>query len=475
MEQTIFSHLISNDGYARTVIPHLKEEYFQDNTDRVIYTMIDAHITKYDSIPTKEVLLTNLDDIALSEYDYQEVQEKIAGLSPDDKSSTEWLVDKTEEFCQDRAIHTAILQSIEVAEGESKNLTKSSIPGLLTDALSVSFDNRIGHDFLEDSAARLKYYQQEQVRVSFDIEYLNLVTRGGLLKKTLMTILAGTGVGKSAIMCHMATHNIRCGKNVLYISMEMSEEQTAQRMDANMLDVSIEEFETIDPAIYTKRMDELKKTVKGQLFIKEYAPGSASAAHFRHLLDELKLKKKFVPDVVYVDYVNLCASSRFKQNMQNGSYGYIKAVAEELRAIAVDYDLPLITATQLNRGGMSSSDVGLEDTSESVGLPMTTDYMFGVVSTEELEDMGCLMFKQLKNRYNDVNFHRKFMVGMNRRKMRLHDITEAQLNVVKSRGSGLDDDDDTPVMDNTQFGQEDDARNQASATFGGLRKRKGWR
>lgn len=456
MEEIILSNLIQNEKYTRKVLPYLKDEYFLDRNDRLIYSSIYDYVQKYNVPPTKEVLKIAISDQDISQENYEELIEKVDALEIDPGTSIDWLVDETEKFCQDKAIYNALHESIKMINGKS-SADRGVIPEMLMEAIGVSFDQSIGHDFLDDAEARYDFYHTDEVKIPFDIDYLNKVTGNGVSKKTLNVFVASTGIGKSLMMCHFAAYNLLCNKNVLYITMEMSEEKIAQRIDANMMHIPIQDTTHISREEFMRNIDSIAKKTKGKLVIKEYPNGSASTTHFRHLLGELKLKSKFVPDIIYIDYVNICASSRIKNMTGTNSYGYIKAVTEELRALAVDFDVPVITATQLNRGGMVSSDIGLEDTSESIGLTYTADLMLGVISTDELRDMGVAVVKQLKNRYGDLDHHRKFAIGINRKYMKLHDIDKN----LEDRALGKAQEVDDPVMDNTEFGEQDENRNKS--------------
>lgn len=439
IETQIFAGLISNEQYVRRVIPYIHEDYFTDSTHKKIFKVIKTYFDKYSTLPTKEAVKIELETVGgLSDDNYKVATTTIDQLeSPD--SAIEWLTDATEKFCQEKAIYNAIMESIKIMDGSSKN-DKGMLPQLLTDALAVSFDSHIGHDFIVDSDDRFKFYTAREEKIPFDIDYLNKVTKGGLSKKTLNIALAGTGVGKSLFMCHCAAANLMDGKNVLYITLEMAEEKIAERIDANLLNVTIDELKMLPKDAYDKKIERVSTKTAGKLIIKEYPTASAHAGHFRHLLNELKIKKAFKPDIIYVDYLNICSSARLKGAGVN-SYMYVKAIAEELRGLAVEYNVPVVSATQTNRTGFTSSDVGLEDTSESFGLPATADFMFAIISTEELEDLAQVMFKQLKNRYSDPNYNKRFVVGIDRSKMRLYDVEQkAQADIVE----------DTPVFDNTK-------------------------
>ena len=456
-EQVIFSNLIFNEEYARKVIPFLKEEYFVDYTNKTLFKLIDSYSKKYNSFPSKEALVIDLTNKeGINEDTFKKCKSTIETFDKDENTKLEWLLDKTETFCQEKAVYNAIMKSIEIIDDRSGNLTKGSIPQILTDALGVSFDSHIGHDFIDDSDSRFEFYHTKKSRIGFDLEYFNKITQGGLPKKTLNIILAGTGVGKSLAMCHFAAANMVAGLNVLYITMEMAEERIAERIDANLLDVTLDDLKVIPKDSYEKKMERLKRKVKGKLVIKEYPTACAGSANFRHLLNELKIKKNFVPDVIYIDYLNICMSSRIRHGSNVNSYTLVKAIAEELRGLAVEHNVPIISATQTTRSGYSSSDVGLEDTSESFGLPATADFMFALTTSEELEELGQIMVKQLKNRYNDPSTNRRFVLGVDRSKMRLYDVEQSAQDDIM---------DDRPVMDKTEFGQQDYERNRKKPKF----------
>lgn len=456
IEKTILSHLVFNEEFARKTIPFLKLEYFSDYTERTIYDLIDNYIKQYNAMPSKEALVidvSNRDN--LGDDQFKACKNYIETLDVDTETKLDWLLDQTEKFCQDKAIYNAIMDSIKILDDKTGAKAKGSIPQILSDALAVSFDSSIGHDFLEDYMPRYEFYHQKEKRIPFDLEYLNKITKGGLPNKTLNIALAGTGVGKSLFMCHCAAHNLTNGNNVLYITMEMAEERIAERIDANLLDTPIDELELMPKDVYEKKIARLHKKTTGKLIIKEYPTAGAGSANFRHLLNELKIKRNFVPDIIYIDYLNICMSSRIKFGANVNSYTYVKAIAEELRGLAVEFNVPIVSATQTTRSGFASSDVDLTDTSESFGLPATADFMFALISTEQLQDLNQIMVKQLKNRYNDPSTFRRFVVGVDRSKMRLYDVEQ----------SGQDDLLDGPVMDNTEFGQQDFERSKKKPKF----------
>ena len=378
-----------NQDYGRKVIPFLKDEYFSDYTDKNVFKLVDEYVKKYNSFPTKEALLIdlrNLDNISQETYDKS--KEMIDSLSTDDNTKIEWLVDQTEKFCQEKAVYNAIMSSIQILDDKTGNKSKGSIPQVLSDALAVSFDTSIGHDFLEDADGRFEFYHTKEVRIPFDLDYFNKITQGGLPRKTLNIALAGTGVGKSLFMCHCASANLVAGLNVLYITLEMSEEKIAERIDANLLDTPLDRLKDLPKLLYDKKIEKLREKTKGKLIVKEYPTACAGSGNFRHLLNELKIKLNFIPDVIYIDYLNICMSSRLKAGANVNSYTYVKAIAEELRGLAVEFNVPVMSATQTTRSGFSNSDVGLEDTSESFGLPATADLMFALISTDDLAADG---------------------------------------------------------------------------------------
>jgi hypothetical protein len=443
IEKQILSNLIYDLEFTKKALPFIREEYFSDITERKIFSLIGAFYEKYTKLPSKEALLVEFNNASgLSDDQSQQGLDYISGMAEQPEDVKEWLTDKTEKFCQDKAIYNAIMDGIQIIDGQDKERDTGQIPKLLTDALSVTFDNHIGHDYIYDSEARFDFYKKKEDRIPFDIDYLNKVTKGGLSKKTLNICLAGTGVGKSLFMCHCAAANIMQGYNPLYITMEMAEEKIAERIDANLLNVTIDELKMLPKEAFEKKIERVANKASGRMIIKEYPTAGAHVGHFRHLLQELKLKKGFTPDIIYIDYLNICMSSRVRGANAN-SYTIVKSIAEELRGLAVEFNVPIVSATQVTRAGFSSSDIGLEDTSESFGLPATADFMFAMVSTEELEDLAQLLFKQLKNRYSDPNFNKRFVVGVDRSKMRLYDVEQdAQEDIIE----------DTPVFDNTDAG-----------------------
>ena len=427
----ILKNLIHNEEYARSTLPYLKPKYFDDHVEQIVYEQIDTFISKYNSLPTREALVIELDNRkGMSEKDFSGCGAYIGTLIDDEKEDKNWLVNTTEKFCQEKALYNAIMDSIAIIDGK-EGQDKGAIPEILSEALSVSFDPNVGHDFIDDADARYEFYHRTEERVPFDIEYLNKITKGGLPKKSLTVLMAGTGVGKSLAMCHFASANVLDGKNVLYITMEMAEERIAERIDANLLNIKLDALADIPKMIYQKKIAKVKGKTSGKLIVKEYPTSSAGVGHFRHLLNELKLKKGFVPDIIYIDYLNICMSSRMKMGASVNSYTYVKAIAEEIRGLAVESNVPIVTATQVNRTGYGDSDFGLEDTSESFGLPATTDLMLALISTEEMEAIDQILIKQLKNRYGDPGTNKRFVVGIDRPKMRLYDVeSNAQLDLM---------------------------------------------
>lgn len=450
IEELILSNLALNEEYSRKIIPFIKEEYFSDNSHRVVYKLIKQYIDEYNNVPTKEALMIDLSaKEGLNTNSFEGAQKLISALETE-QHEMDWLLDKTEKFCQDRAIYNAIMSSIKIMEDKSEGQSRGAIPQLLSDALGVSFDSNIGHDFLEDYEARFEFYHRKEERIPFRLNPFNLITKQGLPKKTLNIILAGTGVGKSLAMCSFAADNILDGKNVLYITMEMSQEKIAERIDANLLDVDIEVIESLPRETYLKKVEKIRNKTVGKMIIKEFPTASAHSGHFRHLLNELRLKKNFVPDIIYIDYLNICASARIKAGGNVNSYTYIKAIAEELRGLAVEFSVPVVSATQTTRSGYGNTDVGLEDTSESFGLPATADLMFALISSEQLDQLNQIMVKQLKNRYSDPSKNKRFVIGVDRSKMRLFEVEQSAQTL---SDSGQTNTKDTPAFDNSSFGQ----------------------
>ena len=425
IEETILRNLIYDEEFYRKVVPFIKADYFIELQERVIFEEIQDFSTKYDKVPTKEVLNINLQNRSdLTDETFQQSLTLIKEYT-DEWVDKEWLCDATEKWCQDRAIYLALMQSIKIADGGDSKLDKGAIPSILQEALAVSFDEHIGHDYIEQSKDRYDFYHKTEEKIPFDLEKFNYITKGGIPNKTLNIALAGTGVGKSLFMCHVASSVLLQGRNVLYITMEMAEEKIAERIDANLLDIPIQQLTSplLTKEKYSSKLLELTKKTQGKLIIKEYPTASAHVGHFKALLNELSMKKGFSPDIIFIDYLNICASARYKGTIVN-SYTYVKAIAEELRGLAVEFDLPIVSATQTTRAGFGSSDPDLTDTSESFGLPATADLMFALISTEELESQNRLLVKQLKNRYNDPTSNKKFLIGIDRSKMRLYDVAE---------------------------------------------------
>ena len=440
IEQTILRNMLTDDGYMRKVLPFIKPEYFE-GPYRTLFKEAGKFVAKYNTLPTKEAFLVELNEHSdLTNDQFGAAVDIAQNFFDGDEVDETWLLENTEKWCQDRAIYNAVMESISIIDGKHEKLTKNALPDLLQTALGVAFDTAVGHDYIEAAEDRYEFYHKEEDRIPFDLDYFQKITKGGVPNKTLNIALAGTGVGKSLFMCHVAASALSQGRNVLYITMEMAEERIAERIDANLLNVPIDQLENLSKDMFTTKVADLARKTTGKLIIKEYPTGAAHSNHFRALLNELKLKKQFEPDIIFIDYLNICASSRMKgMGGAINSYSYIKAIAEELRGLAVEYDLPIFSATQTTRSGFSNSDVGLEDTSESFGLPATADLMFALIATEELDREGQIMVKQLKNRYNDPTAHRRFVVGIDRSKMRLFDVEENQQTLT----------DDTPVFDKT--------------------------
>lgn len=443
-ELTVLQNLVYSEEYSRKSLPFLKAEYFHDQSQKTVFELIQKYVQQYNGVPTKETLVIELQNLSgINELTYKTSKDLIESLKHEEGTQLDWLVQNTEKFCQDKAVYNAIMQSIQIIDDKGGKYDKGSIPKILQDALSVSFNQSVGHDYFTDSDARYEFYHRQETRIPFDLDYFNTITKGGLPNKTLNVCMAGTGVGKSLFMCHCAAANLTLGKNVLYITLEMAEERIAERIDANLLNVTVDELSILPKDVYDKKVDRVKRNTVGKLIIKEYPTASANVQHFRHLLNELKLKKNFVPDIIYIDYLNICASSRIKPGSNVNTYSYIKSIAEEIRGLAVEFDLPIVSATQTNRGGSTSTDVDMTDTSDSFGLPMTVDFMFALISTEELQELNQIMVKQLKNRYNDPVFNRRFVIGVDRPKMRLFNTEQsAQEDIL-----------DGPVFDSTGSGE----------------------
>ena len=446
IEQTILKNLIQSDSFARKVLPFLKAEYFTETDEKTVFDEVSNYFDKYTKTPTIEALLINLENnTSLQDGVVKSSKTIVKEIgSHQDETPQDWLIDEAEKWCKDRAIYIAVMDSIEVLDEKSQR-SRGDIPELLKDALSVSFDTHIGHDQLEDADDRWEFYHTEEEKIPFDLEYFNKVTKGGLPNKTLNICLAGTGVGKSLFMCHMASSHLMMNKNVLYITLEMSEEKIAERIDANTMNVPIQDLSEITKNMFGKKVDKLKNKTKGKLIVKEYPTASAHTGHFRHLLQELNIKKDFKPDMIFIDYLNICASHRIKPGAGANSYTLVKSIAEELRGLAVEFDVPIMSATQTTRSGYGSTDIELTDTSESFGLPATADFMFALISSEELEELDQMVVKQLKNRYNDPTVFKRFVIGVDRSRMKLYDCEqEAQEELVDS---AIEQDDSTPVFD----------------------------
>ena len=434
VEILILRNLIHNEDYLRKVIPFIKPEYFEDTNQKSLFEEILKFAQEYNEQPTKEILCIEIEKRSdITDTSFKEITQLISYLE-DVPSEFNWLLDTTEKWCRDRAIYLALMESIALADGKEGDKDRGAIPSILSDALAVSFDTHIGHDYLLDYEARYESYHRKEDKIEFDLEYFNKITKGGLPNKTLNIALAGTGVGKSLFMCHVASSALLGGKNVLYITAEMAEEKIAERIDANLLNVPIQEITDLPKVMFEDKVTKLSQKTQGTLIIKEYPTATAHAGHFKSLLNELALKKSFRPDIIFIDYLNICASSRYRGNSTVNSYSYIKAIAEELRGLAVEANVPIVSATQTTRSGYGSSDVELTDTSESFGLPATADLMFALISTDELEELGQIMVKQLKNRYNDPTIHKRFIVGIDRAKMRLYDCEQSAQDDVLDKG-----------------------------------------
>jgi archaellum biogenesis ATPase FlaH len=461
LETTILKNLIYNEAFARKILPFIKLEYFSDSTEKNVFTEINEHINHYKHLPTYESLVINFTESkTLTEDQVRNAVEMIRQINSekDEPTDVDWLTDQTEKFCQDKAIYNAIMESVRILDDKVDKQSKGSIPKLLSDALGVSFDSSVGHDYIDDYSSRYDFYHKHETKIPFDLDIFNKITKGGIPNKTLNIALAGTGVGKSLFMCHVAASAMSQGLNVLYITMEMAEERIAERIDANLLNIDISDLHTISKTDYERKFSALSNKTQGKLIIKEYPTASASALHFRALLNELQLKKSFKPSIIFIDYLNICSSARIKAGANVNSYSYIKAIAEELRGLAVEFNVPIVSATQTTRSGFTSSDPGLEDTSESFGLPATADFMFALISTEELQQMNQIMVKQLKNRYNDPNYFKRFVIGIDRAKMKLYDVEQAAQEDLVDAGQV----DDKPL---NSFGE----RERRTKNFGGFK------
>jgi replicative DNA helicase len=454
LELTILRNLVYNEDYSRKVIPFIQPEYFEQRSEKVVFEEIVQFIVKYNSAITKEALGIEIENRTdLTESEVKDIREICTSLN-DSVVEKQWLLDTTEKWCRDRAIYLALMESIHIADGNDEKKTRDAIPSILSDALAVSFDNKIGHDYLQNYEERYDFYHRKEDKIEFDLEYFNKITKGGLPNKTLNIALAGTGVGKSLFMCHVASSALLQGRNVLYITLEMAEERIAERIDANLLNVPIQQLVDLPRSTFENKVTSLSKKTQGTLIIKEYPTASAHSGHFKALLNELALKKSFRPDIIFIDYLNICASSRHKPNGSANSYSYIKSIAEELRGLAVEFRVPIVSATQTTRSGYGNSDVELTDTSESFGLPATADLMFALISTEELEGLGQIMVKQLKNRYNDPTVFKRFVVGIDRAKMRLYDVEQSAQK---------------DILDNGQKSEYNDEENKPKKSFEGFK------
>ena len=438
VENLVIKNLLLDEEYVRKAMPFIKAEYFPDLLEKNLYNVINKYFTDYSALPTKEALEIEVGQLGnISDEQHRQTIQYIRDID-DEKSEYDWILDTTEKWCKERAIYLALMESIKIAEGNDEKRATGAIPSILSDALAVSFDNHIGHDYLQDYEERYEFYHQTEEKIPFDLEFFNRITKGGLPNKTLNIALAGTGVGKSLFMCHVASSILLQSKNVLYITLEMAEEKIAERIDANLLSVDIQQLDQLPKMMFDSKVNKIAKKTQGTLIVKEYPTASASVAHFRALLNDLALKKAFKPDIIFIDYLNICASSRYSKLGNVNSYSYIKAIAEELRGLAVEANVPIVSATQTTRSGYGSSDVDLTDTSESFGLPATADLMFALISTEELEEINQIMVKQLKNRYNDPTLNKRFVVGIDRAKMRLYDVEQSAQNDIVDANQEVD-------------------------------------
>jgi len=461
IEQAILANLIHNEEYCRKVVPHLKKQYFSDRKELAVVNILLEFFQKYNKPATQEILSIELGNISgLTDKEVPEYQKFVTELNKTE-TNDEWLLSETEKFCKDKAVYNAILQSIKIIEGNDKVHHKDAIPSILSDALGVCFDNHVGHDYIEDSDARFDFYHRVEEKIAFDLDMFNKITKGGLSRKTLNIALAGTGVGKSLFMCHVSAGALMQGKNVLYITMEMAEERIAERIDANLLNLTMDELKVVDKDIFDTRLGKVASKTTGKLVVKEYPTAGAHAGHFRALLEELRMKREFTPDIIMIDYLNICASQRMKMSHGVNSYTYIKSIAEELRGLAVEHNVPIISATQTTRSGFTNSDPGLEDTSESFGLPATADFMFALISNEELEGLNQIIVKQLKNRYNDPSYYKRFVIGIDRSKMKLYDVELSAQENLTDTGSK----DDEPIFDKSDFGK----RIHSEEKYGGFK------
>ena len=447
IEEVILSNLVADEEFCRKALPFLEEDYFADKLEKIIFSDIKKFFNQYSKLPTKQILKIGLEDRKdLKQGEYDHAMKLVEEFSEPEKNGT-WLLERTEKFCKDQALYNAIMESITILDGKNTKLNKEAIPSMLQDALAISFDKTIGHDFFDDADRRFDFYHLKEERVPFGLDMFNKITKGGLPKKTLSVCLAGTNVGKSLFLCSHSADVLRQGKNVLYITLEMAEERIAERIDCNLMDVSLDELYHMKKSDFTFRMKQLNEKTHGKLVIKEYPTSAAHAGHFKNLLEDLKIKKGFIPDLVCIDYINICASQRLRGNSTANSYTIVKSIAEELRGLAVEYDVPILSATQTNRSGWQNTDVEMSDTSESAGLPMTVDFLFAMMRTEELDEMGQIMIKQLKSRFNDVNYYKRFVIGVEISKFKLYDVDQPTKDLADT---GRED--DTPAFDKSKFG-----------------------
>ena len=461
IEKTILSNLIYNEAYCRKVFPYVKEEYFEDNSLRKIFATYSEYMNEYKEPPSIEALKISVDKRKdLNESAYKEVTNLIDELKTDENTNEAFLVDETEKFCQNKDLYNSIRKSILILDGQDKENDKGAIPGILSDSLGISFDTHIGHDFLEDVESRHEYYHRKEERIPFDIDILNSITKGGLPRKSMTVLLATTGGGKSLFKCHMAASSLMHGKNVLYVTMELAEEEVARRIDANIMDITLDEVREVPLDVLQKRMDRYKSKTTGKLVIKEYPTGSAHSGHFRHLLNEMQLKKNFKPDIVFIDYLNICASARVKGAAAANSYTLVKSIAEEIRGLAMEFDIAVVTSSQFNRSGYDNSDVDLTNTSESMGITHTADCILGLITSEDLDSRGQLMIKQLKNRWGDLGYYRRFVVGIERAKMKLFNLEDRAQDGIQSESfnNKKNDNDSTATFDKSSFGQQWDIK-----------------
>jgi archaellum biogenesis ATPase FlaH len=457
LEKTILSNLLYNDDFSRKVTPYIKDEYFDDPSIKTIFQSFSEYVAEYKEPPSIEALKITIDSRTdVNEEQYKEITKTINDLKLDKDTNQEWLLNETEKFCQDKDLFNSIRKAILILDGKDKEYDKGAIPKLLSDSLGVSFDTHIGHDYLEDFEERYEFYHRKEERVPFDVDILNKITKGGLPRKSLTLLLATTGGGKSLVKCHMAATSFMHGKNVLYISSEMAEERIGERIDANLLNITLDELKEMPRDIFEKKIKRVKSKQPGKLIVKEYPTGSAHAGHFRHLLNELRLKKNFVPDIIFVDYLNICASSRIKGTAAANSYTLVKSIAEEIRGLAMEFNCPIVSSSQYNRSAYDSSDVDLTNTSESMGIAHTADCILGLITSEELDGLGQLMIKQLKNRWGDLGYYRRFVVGINRAKMRIYDLEETVQSEVHNEISAQRD--SSPVFEKTNFGKMSEDR-----------------